>query len=157
MDKTDERKELLRRAQKNCSEREYCISDIRSLLVRWGAVDEETKEWIISKLQEDKFIDEERYCRAFAIDHFRHSQWGRMKIIMSLRHKNIASAAIASGLEAIEEKEYIDLLKKIITDHRRKIKAKNRIDLKGKLLRYALGKGFESHLVYDIINSEIGD
>ena len=45
------------------------------------------------------------------------------------------------------------LLKKVVDDQRRKIKAKNRFDLKGKLLRHVLGKGFESHLAYEVINS----
>ncbi len=157
MDEKNERKELLLRAQRICSGREYCISDIRSLLERWGAGSEETKAWVISRLTEDKFIDEQRYCRAFVIDHFRHSQWGKIKITMSLKSKNIPAATIAAGLEAIDEEEYLNLLKKIIRDHRRSVKAKNMYDLKGKLLRYALGKGFESNLVYGIINSETGD
>jgi regulatory protein len=157
MDQKNERKELLLRAQRICSGREYCISDIRALLERWGADTEETKTWVISRLIGDKFIDEQRYCRAFVLDHFRHNQWGRVKISMSLKSKNIPAATIASGLEAIDREEYITLLKKIINDHRRTIKAKNRFDLKGKLLRYALGKGFESNLVYEIINTGFGD
>lgn len=157
MDEKNERKELLVRAQRICSGREYCISDIRSLIERWGADSEETKAWVISRLTEDKFIDEQRYCRAFVIDHFRQSQWGKIKITMSLKSKNIPAATIAAGLEAIDEEEYMNLLKKIINDHRRSVKAKNRYDLKGKLLRYALGKGFESNLVYEVINSEPGD
>lgn len=157
MNEKNDRKELLERARKICSEREYCKSDIRSLLERWGTRDEETKAWIINSLTVDKFIDEQRYCRAFALDHFRHNQWGRIKIAMSLKNKDISEADISSGLQAIDEEDYLALLKKIITDHRRTVKAKNRFDLKGRLLRYALAKGFESNLVYDIINSEISN
>lgn len=157
MDEKNRRKELLLRAQRICSAREYCISDVRSLLERWGADDEQTKTWVIDRLKEDKFIDEQRYCRAFVLDHFRHSQWGKVKITMSLKSKNIPASVIASGLEAIDNQEYLALLKKIISDHRRTVRAKNRFDLKGKLLRYALGKGFESSLVYEIINSGYDD
>lgn len=157
MDEKNEKEDLLQRAQKICSGREYCISDITSLLDRWGAKDEKTKSRIINKLIEDKFLDEERYCRAYARDHFTYSQWGKVKITMSLKAKNIPAPAISSGLEAIEEGEYLALLKKIIEDQQKRIKAKNRYDLKGKLLRYALGKGFESHLVYDAINSMFSD
>jgi regulatory protein len=157
MDEKNEKEDLLHRAQKICSGREYCISDITSLLDRWGAKDEKTKSWIINKLVEDKFLDEVRYCRAFTRDHFTYSQWGRVKIAMSLKSKNIAAAAISSGLEAIDDGEYLSLLKKIIGDQQKRIKAKNRYDLKGKLLRYALGKGFESHLVYEAINSMFSD
>lgn len=152
-----EREELLQRAMRVCSEREYCISEINALLDRWGAPGQEAREWIINRLVAEKFIDEHRYSRAFVLDHFRHSHWGKVKITMGLRNKRLDQAAIAAGLEAIDEEEYLALLRKIIEEQRKKIKAKNRIDLKGKLLRHALGKGFESRLVYDVINSVCSD
>jgi len=157
MDEKKELDELLQKAQKVCSGREYCISDIMSLLDRWGARDEKVKSAVIDKLIKDKFIDEVRYCRAFARDHFTYSQWGRVKITQGLRSKNIRAEAIASGLESIDEEEYLALLKKIVGDQQKRIKAKNRYDLKGKILRHALGKGFESNLVYDVINSMLSD
>lgn len=152
-----QREELLQRAMRACSKREYCISDISALLDRWGADGSETRTWIIDRLIKEKFIDEYRYSRAFVLDHFRHSQWGRVKISMALKQKKVEPEAIASGMEAIGEDEYLELLQKILGDQRRKIKAKNRLDLRGKLLRHALGKGFESHLVYDAINSLLTD
>jgi len=147
-----QREELLQRAMRACSEREYCISDIAALLDRWGADGAETRTWIIERLIKEKFIDEQRYSRAFVLDHFRHSQWGRVKISMALKQKRVDPVAINSGMEAIGEEEYLELLHKTLADQRRKIKSKSRIELKGKLLRHALGKGFESHLVYDAIN-----
>ena len=153
----NEKEELLQRAMRECSAREYCISDIRSLLDRWGARDSETKEWIINRLITEKFIDEHRYSRAFVIDHFRHSHWGKVKITMGLKAKKVDPAAIASGLEAIDDGEYHDLLRKILEEQKKKTRAKNRMDLKGKLLRHALGKGFESHLVYDAVNAACND
>lgn len=152
-----EKEELLQRAMRECSAREYCISDISSLLERWGAHDAETKEWILNRLIAEKFIDEHRYSRAFVVDHFRHSHWGKVKITMGLRSKRVDPAAIDSGLEAIDDGEYHALLMKIIEEQKKKIRAKNRLDLKGKLLRHALGKGFESHLVYDAVNAVCRD
>jgi regulatory protein len=157
MGESNEPDDLLQRAQKICSGREYCISDIMSLLDRWGAKDEKAKSRIINKLKEDKFIDEVRYSKAFARDHFTYSQWGKVKITLGLKSKNIPAEAISSGLEAIDDGEYLALLRKILDDQQKRIKAKNRYDLKGKLLRHALGKGFESHLVYDVINSMFSD
>ena len=157
MGEKNELDDLLQRAQKVCSGREYCISDIMSLLDRWGARDQKTKSAVINKLIGEKFIDEIRYCRAFARDHFTYSQWGRVKITQGLKSKNIPAEIIASGLEAINEEEYLALLRKIIEDQKKRIKAKNMYDLKGKILRHALGKGFESNLVYALINSAFSD
>lgn len=153
MAENKQRDELLQRSMRACSEREYCISDVSALLHRWGADSEEMREWIISRLIREKFIDELRYSRAFVLDHFRHSHWGKVKISMALKQKKVDHEAITSGMEAIDEEEYMELLQRVLNDQRRKIKAKSKPDLKGKLLRHALGKGFESHLVYDAINS----
>lgn len=155
MAENKEREELLQKAMRVCSGREYCISDINALLTRWGATAGDTREWVIDRLMSEKFIDENRYSRAFVLDHFRQDHWGRIKISMGLKQKRVAPEAIATGMEAIGEQEYMEMLKKILADQRRKIKAKNRLDLKGKLLRYALGKGFESNLVYSAINEII--
>lgn len=152
MDENKEREQLLQKAMRICSGREYCISDINSLLDRWGAKDDETKQWIINKLISEKLIDEYRYSRAFVNDHYKHSRWGKVKITMGLRSKKVDPAAIASAMEVIDDGEYLDFLTKTLEEQSKKIKAKNRTDLKGKLLRHALGKGFESHLVYDAIN-----
>ena len=153
MAENKQREELLGRAMRVCSGREYCISDVAALLDRWGAASDEMSEWVIEKLISEKFIDEHRYSRAFVLDHFRHSHWGRVKITMALKQKRVDPAAIASGMEAIDEEEYMELLRRTLSDQRRKTKGRNQVELKGKLLRYALGKGFESHLVYDAINA----
>lgn len=153
MTENKQRDELLQRAMRVCSEREYCISDVSALLHRWGADSQEMREWIIARLIKEKFIDELRYSRAFVLDHFRHSHWGRAKTAMALKQKRVSNEAIATGMEAIDEEEYMELLQKVLNDQRRKIKARSKTELKGKLLRHALGKGFESHLVYDAINS----
>jgi len=44
------------------------------------------------------------------------------------------------------------MIKDMILSRRKSVKAKNQYDLKGKLLRYGLSKGFESSLLYDILN-----
>ena len=145
--------ELLLRAQQLCSGREYCVSDITAKIARWGEKDEEVTAGIIRKLIAEKFIDEERYCRAFARDHFRYQHWGKVKINAGLRMKKLPVTAIAEGLDAIDNDEYLAKLKEILETHRRSVKAKNRYDMKARLLRHALGKGYESHLVYEVLNS----
>jgi len=55
-------------------------------------------------------------------------------------------------LESVDEEQYRKLVKDTVLQHRKSIKAKNQFDLRGKLLRYGLSKGFESSLLYDILN-----
>jgi regulatory protein len=63
---------------------------------------------------------------------------------------------IRSALDSIDNDLYIKLLRELIEAHRKSVKAKNQYDLKAKLLRYGLSKGFESNLLYDILN-DLGD
>jgi SOS response regulatory protein OraA/RecX len=153
MAENKQRDELLQRAMRACSEREYCISDVSALLHRWGADSEEIRTWIIERLVRDKFIDELRYSRAFVLDHFRHSHWGKVKSPWTEIQKECDQAAIASGMEAIGDEEYMELLRKVLMiSAQDKGKKQNRPE--GKCGH--AWKGFESHLVYDAINALLG-
>jgi len=141
----------LSRAMMLCSQREYCIDDIRSKLRSWGVVDNESDR-VISTLIKENFINEVRYAEAFVRDKFRHNKWGRVKIAAHLRTKQLPAEVIKSALDSIDDKLYSETMREIIFSHRRSVKARNQYDLKGKLLRYGLSKGFESNLLYDLLN-----
>jgi regulatory protein len=142
---------ILSKSMALCSKREYCTDDIRSKLRSWGA-GETDSEKIISTLVRENFLNEIRYASAFVRDKFNYNKWGKVKMAAHLRVKKISPLIIASALDSIDNELYIRTVREIITSHRRHVKAKNQYDLKGKLLRYGLSKGFESNLLYDILN-----
>lgn len=148
-------KTVLNKAMAECSRREFCCEDIRNKLVEWG-VEINDAEKIIGVLISEKFIDESRYASAFVRDKFKYNKWGKVKLAAHLRAKKLSSEIIKSALDSIEDELYNKFLRELIESHRRSVKAKNQYDLKAKLLRYGLSKGFESSLLYDILN-EIGD
>jgi regulatory protein len=141
----------LSKAMALCSQREYCIDDIRSKLHSWS-VGESDIEMIIESLVKENFINENRYSEAYAKDKFRYNKWGKVKIRANLKMKKIPSDVIISALNSINHELYVKTLEELLTAHRRSVKAKNQFDLKGKLLRYGLSKGFESDLLYDILS-----
>jgi regulatory protein len=141
----------LNKAMAICAAREMCNSDINQKLISWGIKSEDADKILIF-LTQGKFIDEERFAVAFVKDKFRYNKWGKIKIGSALKMKRIPDEIIRKAFESINDEEYINLLKNIIDRHKRTVKAKNQFDLKGKLLRHCLGKGFESHLVYDLLN-----
>jgi regulatory protein len=103
-------------------------------------------------LKDENFINEERYSTAFVKDKFNYNKWGKVKIAAHLRTKNIPGEIIKTSLDTIDKELYKNTLKDLISHHRRSVKYKNNYDLKSKLLRYGLSKGFESNLLYDILN-----
>lgn len=153
MTESDLYKTALKRAMALCAGRELCPADIRQKLSAWGIVSRDIEK-IINHLTSEKFLDEKRYSMAFVKDKFRYNRWGKIKIASALRLKNISASNISEALGSIDDDSYLEALKSIIANHRKMIKSKNKYDLKGKLLRFALSKGFESHLIYDLLNED---
>lgn len=141
----------LNKAMTLCSRREFCCDDIRNKLLLWGVENNDT-EMIITTLIKENFINESRYATAFVRDKFKYNKWGKVKIAAHLRVKKLPSDIINSAIDSIDNEQYTKLIRELIESHKRSVKAKNQYDLKAKLLRYGLSKGFESSLLYDILN-----
>lgn len=144
-------KTALSKAMAICSRREYCIADLKEKLQSWNVGEKDSKK-IIETLIKENFISEIRYSAAFARDKFTYNKWGKIKIAAHLKLKSIPGNLIQLSLESIDDELYKKTLKEIILSHRKSVKAGSLYELKGKLLRYGLSKGFESHLLYDLLN-----
>jgi regulatory protein len=143
-------KTALAKAMAICSRSEHCIDDIKTKLRSWN-IEEHDSEKIIKILISENFINEERYASSFVRDKFRYNKWGRIKIKAALRMKKIPGDIITSSVNSIDPGLYKKALEDMLIVHRKSVRAKNQYDLKGKLLRYGLSKGFESDLLYDIL------
>jgi len=141
----------LSKAMNQCSRREYCCYDIREKLIVWGIAKNDSEK-IISALIKENFINETRYANSFVKDKFKYNKWGKVKIAAHLKLKQIPDHIVRLAIDSIDYTEYLNVLKNLITIHKKSVKAKNQYDLKGKLLRYGLSKGFESSILYEILN-----
>lgn len=144
-------KKALNRAMTLCARREYCVSEIMLKLGSWGISESQSRK-IIEILKKENFLNEERYATAFVKDKFRNNKWGRIKISSYLRAKTISDDIITRAINSIDNDIYIKTLKDLLSAHRRYVKAGDNYELKAKLLRYGLSKGFESTLLYDLLN-----
>jgi len=130
-----------------CSRSEKCISEIQEKLKLFGLSVEES-EPVIKKLVDEKYIDDERFARAFVKDKFRFNHWGKQKIEYMLRAKKINQEILELAFEEIEDEGYADELLKLLTDKAKSIKFKDQYDKRNKLMRFAMGRGFESGKIY---------
>lgn len=144
-------KESLEKSMAQCSRKELCIDDIRKKLLLWGTPENDIEK-ILKVLLKEKFIDETRYASAFVRDKFKYNKWGKAKIAAHLKSKKLPSEIIGTALNVIDHDQYVKFLRGLLEGHRKTVKARNQTDLKAKLLRYGLSKGFESSLLYDILN-----
>jgi regulatory protein len=128
-------------AERLCSSREYCAYDVRIKLITRGAEPEETEQ-IIAALIRRNFLNEERYIRAFVHDKSRLQGWGSKKIQYTLRAKQLPDALIHRALAAIDQNAQKETLRRLLEAKRRSIKATSEADLRAKLIRFALSRGF---------------
>jgi regulatory protein len=150
--KNDNYINALKKASELCGKREKCSSEVVAKLESWGSTSDNDNRKIINWLKENGFIDESRYSGKFARDKFRFNKWGAIKIRTALRSKGISENDIESALASIDEDDYYNTLKELLASKKKGIKASNLFDLKGKLYRFGSSHGFESDLVYKVIN-----
>lgn len=142
---------LLNKAATYASKCEHCESEVREKLVSWGATEEE-QEAIIEYLVEERYIDNQRYAKSYAKDKFRFNHWGKYKISMMLRSKNIGNEEIEVALGEIDEEEYVERLEQMLRDKLRSIKYSSEYEKKGKLFKFAQSRGFESSAISKVID-----
>jgi regulatory protein len=107
---------------------------------------------IMELLQEEDYLNEERYSGAFVRDKFNFNKWGRLKIAAALKTKSIPDALIRSALESIDNKSYRDTLERLLDSRSKTIRAKNNYELRGKLYRFGLSRGFESSVLHELLD-----
>lgn len=135
-----------------CAMGEHCCHDIQKKMNNWE-LPEGADVKIIEKLVKEKFIDENRFAHAFVRDKFRYNRWGKIRIQQELRLRQIPQKHIDEALEEIESDDNLSTLKEIIRKKRPSVKGRNEYEIKAKLIRFALGRGFSM----DDITKVIGD
>ena len=138
--------EALCKASAYCSVAERCVSEVKAKLMAWG-VEEEAQTRILKCLVDERFIDEIRYCRSFIREKLRFNKWGKKKILQALWQKQIPAVVFEEGLGEIDEEEYLSLLRSLLAAKKRTLKADTEYERNGKLIRFAISRGFEMEVI----------
>ena len=129
-----------------CAAGEHCLTEVRERLRRWNVAPDEA-ETLVRRLVEEQYVNEERYCRAFINDKVRFARWGRLKIAQALRQKQIASSLYLPLLDEFDEAIYSEQLRRLLEAKQREVKGRNAYERKVKLVRFALGRGYEMDMI----------
>ena len=81
-------KEALLRLAALCAQGEHCQWEMTEKLRKWE-IGEEAQARIMQKLVSGRYVDDERFARAFAMDKVRYNKWGRRKVEQALWQKHI--------------------------------------------------------------------
>ncbi len=136
-----------------CASAEHCSYEIRDYLRKWEATNAE-QERIIDYLVKEKYIDDERYCRAFVRDKIRYNKWGERKVNQALYMKLIPKEIRNKVLSEVSDDEYLEVLRPLIKQKDKTLKDENRYERNGKLIRFALSRGFTMDLIRQCVDDE---
>jgi len=144
MDKPEKKiseEQAFSRMARICSQKEYCSHDVRRKLDRLAFSDQTVNE-IVVRLKKEKFIDEERFARSFIHDKLRFNKWGKKKIELSLRQKQLPAELIADAFSQFSDASLNESLLPLLKKKRGTIKGRSEYEKNGKLIKYGLGRGF---------------
>ncbi|MEO6404113.1 MAG: regulatory protein RecX [Ferruginibacter sp.] len=133
-----------------CAYQERCHQETSEKLYGYGLYPQEVS-MLLAMLIEENYLNEERFAIAYAGGKFRINNWGKNKIKLALRQKQVSDYCIKKGLASIDENNYFNTLKKLADAKWALLKKEKNIFVrKHKLQQYLLQKGYESSFIMDV-------
>ena len=136
--------------QRYCAFQERCSRDVEMKLREWKIPPGKIKK-MLQQLIAEGFIHDERFSRAFARGKFLNNHWGRMKISCELKSRGIPDKLISNAFHDIDEAGYMESLRNLIIKKRKEIQAGKNLNIREKLINFALNKGYEFDLIASIL------
>ena len=142
--------QVLDKMAKYCAYQERCVKDVRDKLKTFDLPQEE-KTKILDYLLDNRFVNDERFAKSFVRGKINQSGWGMNKIRFHLMQKGIDKELIDEALGQTDEEVYRQRLIDILRTKAKTVKAENDFEKKRKLAAYAMQKGFEGSLVWEVL------
>lgn len=143
--------EIKRKMENYCVYQDRCHQEIEQKLKDFFLIPA-AKEQILLYLMEHDFLNEERFAKSFARGKFSIKNYGRVRITLELKKRQITEYNIKQALKEIDENTYTQVLDQIAKKRHALIKEPNSYKKMKKLADYLLRKGFESNLVFEKVN-----
>ena len=134
-----------------CAQAEHCQYEMLEKMRRWE-LPEDAQARVMAKLIKERYVDDERYTQAFVKDKIRYNKWGRRKVEQALWQKRIDDDTRKRVLDEVDDEEYLSVLRPLLKQKRKTIKAKNDYELNQKLVRFAVGRGFTFDIIRQCID-----
>ena len=142
--------QALLKAANYCAYQERCHNEVLEKLSEWGIWGFDAQE-ILLTLIEQNYLNEERFAIAFAGGKFRVKHWGKVKIKLELKQRDISEYCLNKALNEISDQDYLHTLNEQIDKKWAETKDKNLLSKRAKVARYVIGKGFEQDLIWNIL------
>ena len=143
--------EAKKKLEQYCAYQERCHKEVLQKLRDMHMIPEAI-DVVIGHLLEHNFLNEERFAKTFVSGKFKIKKWGKRRLTLALKQKDISKYNINLGLSIISDEAYIDTFNTLAEKKLQTIRESNSLKKKKKLADYLLYRGWEPHLVYDKVN-----
>ncbi|MGR3811670.1 regulatory protein RecX [Jiulongibacter sp. NS-SX5] len=145
---------ILLKACNYCAYQERTHDEVRQRMADWKVYGDEAEE-IIAELITENFLNEERFAKTYAGSKFRVKKWGRNKILQELKRRKLSDYCIKKGMEEIDDEEYFLVLQALLHKKLHNLRTEtNEFIRNKKAADYAMRKGFEAGLIWDILRNK---
>jgi len=148
--------EAFQRLSALCARGEHCQHDMLEKMRQWG-VEPEAQARVMERLVRERYVDDERFARAFVRDKIEYSHWGRRKVEQALWQKHIDEEVARRTLDAVDPQTYIDVLRPMLKQKQRSVTGKSDYERYMKLLKWAVGRGFTTDIIRQCIDIDDED
>lgn len=131
-----------------CVYQDRCHAEVEQKMREFLLIDE-AKDEIILYLLKENYLNEERFTRSYIRGKFYIKHWGRNKIKMHLKMKQISEKLISKCFDEIDEDDYEKMIKKIFEDYSSRQKGLQEYQKKSKTIKYLMSRGFEYEKIND--------
>ena len=142
--------EAINRMEQYCTYQDRCHKEVEQKLYEMNMIPQAKAE-ILMHLIEQNYLNEERFAKAYVRGKFRIKKWGKQRLKLELKRRNIHTNLINSALKEISDVDYLETFNEIATKKAESLSVSNRQVLRKKIADYLFYRGWESHLVYDKI------
>jgi len=124
-----------------CARKEVAPFDIRQKLLRLNLTDD-VVELLLERLIKERYIDERRYTESYIREKLHFNKWGKRKIELHLAQKRISPDVVRDVFTQFSESQLSESLLSLLEKKRKSVTGRSEYERNGKLIRYALGRGF---------------
>lgn len=136
-----------------CARSEHCQQEMLDKMQRWG-MDDTAQTAVLDRLVKERYIDDERFCRAFVRDKITYNKWGRRKVEQALWQKGIADELRRRVLDEVPVADYVAVLRPLLQQKQRTTRAASDYERRQKLIRWALSRGFGFDVIRQCIDTD---
>lgn len=148
--------QILDKMAKYCAYQERCVKDVVEKLKTFDLSPKDQKD-ILNYLIDNRFVNNERFAHAFVRGKINQSGWGLNKIRFHLIQKGISKETIEGALQEADPEMYRQRLIELLQSKAKTVKAANYFEKKRKLAAFALQRGFEASLVWEVLKEDFED